>query len=77
VLVDDGSPEPAVVAADCFLNLTLVRVKENIPWNQHGVRNLGLKLAEGYWVIASDIDHLFPAEGLRHPLSFYFTLGAT
>jgi glycosyltransferase involved in cell wall biosynthesis len=68
VLVDDGSPEAAVIPADCSLNLTLLRVKENIPWNQHGSRNLGLKLAEGDWVIASDIDHLFPGKGLTQVL---------
>jgi hypothetical protein len=69
LLVDDGSPEPAVVPPNPPMNLTLVRVKENIPWNQPGARNLGLKLAEGDWVIASDIDHIFPAEGLRQVLS--------
>jgi len=69
VLIDDGSPEPARVPSNCPINLTLVRIKEDIPWNQHGARNLGLKLAEGDWVIASDIDHLFPAEGLTHVLS--------
>jgi glycosyltransferase involved in cell wall biosynthesis len=69
VLVDDGSPEAALVPGDCPINLTLVRVKEDIPWNQHGARNLGLKLAEGEWAIPSDIDHVFPAEGLSHVLS--------
>ncbi len=69
LLVDDGSPEPAIVAPDGPINITLVRVKENIPWNQPGARNLGLKLAEGDWVMASDIDHLLPAEGLHQVLS--------
>jgi glycosyltransferase involved in cell wall biosynthesis len=69
LLVDDGSPEPAILAPNSPINLTLVRVKENIPWNQPGARNLGLKLAEGDWVIASDIDHILPAEGLRQVLS--------
>jgi hypothetical protein len=69
LLVDDGSPQPAMVASDCLMNLTLVRIKEDIPWNQPGARNLGLKLAEGEWAIASDIDHLFPGEGLSQILS--------
>jgi len=29
----------------------------------------GRRLAEGDWVIAGDIDHFFPAEGLIHVLS--------
>jgi glycosyltransferase involved in cell wall biosynthesis len=69
LLVDDGSPEPAIVPPDCPINLTLVRIKEDIPWNQPGARNLGLKLAEGEWAVASDIDHLFPADGLSQVLS--------
>jgi hypothetical protein len=69
LLVDDGSPEPAMIPPDCSINLTLVRIKEDIPWNQHGARNLGLKLAEADWVIVSDIDHLFPADGVSRVLS--------
>ena len=69
VLVDAGSLEAARVPGNCPINLTLARIKEDIPWNQHGARNLGLKLAEGDWAIASDIDHLFPAEGLSRVLS--------
>ena len=69
VLVDDGSSQPAVIPDDCPINLTLVRVKEDKPWNQPGARNLGLKLAEGGWVFASDIDHLILEDGLSHILS--------
>jgi hypothetical protein len=64
VLIDDGSPEPVELGPVGPVNLTLVRVKEDKPWNQHGARNLGMKLAEGEWAVASDIDHLLPAEGL-------------
>jgi glycosyltransferase involved in cell wall biosynthesis len=69
VLVDDGSPQPAIVSPDCPINLTLARIKEDKPWNQPGARNLGMKLAEGEWAIANDIDHLFPQEGLEQVLS--------
>lgn len=47
VLVDDGSPQPAMVAPDCPMNLTLVRIKEDIPWSQPGARNLGRKREDG------------------------------
>jgi glycosyltransferase involved in cell wall biosynthesis len=64
VLIDDGSPEPAVIRPAGPVNITLARIKGDKPWNQHGARNLGMKLAEGDWAIASDIDHVLPAEGL-------------
>jgi len=76
VLVDDGSPEPAKVALDLPINLTLVRIKKDIPWNQPGARNLGLKLAEGEWVLPSDIDHLFLQDGLSRVLSMAKDPGA-
>jgi glycosyltransferase involved in cell wall biosynthesis len=69
VLVDDGSPRPAAVARDFPGNLTLVRIREDKRWNQHGARNLGLKLAEGEWVLATDIDHILDADGVRELLS--------
>jgi glycosyltransferase involved in cell wall biosynthesis len=69
VLVDDGSPGPAELSPRSPLNITLVRIKEDKPWNQHGARNLGMKLAEGDWAIVSDIDHLLPADGLSFLLN--------
>jgi hypothetical protein len=79
VLIDDGSPEPVELSPSGPINLTLVRINEDKPWNQHGARNLGMKLAEGEWAVASDVDHLLPAEGLalvlgmeRAPGSVYY-----
>jgi hypothetical protein len=69
VLVDDCSPGPVAIPPEMPINLTLARVKERRAWNQHGSRNLGMKLAEGDWVIASDIDHLLSAEDLERLLS--------
>ncbi len=65
VLVDDGSPEPAALELPGPVNITLARIKREKPWNQHGARNLGMKVAEGEWAVASDIDHLLPAAGLE------------
>jgi hypothetical protein len=69
MIIDDGSPQPAVVPRNFPNNLTCLRIKEDVPWNQPGARNLGLKLAEGEWIIATDIDHLLNAEGLNRILS--------
>ncbi len=69
VLVDDASPRPVEVPPDFPGNLTLVRIKDDVLWNQHGARNLGMKLAEGEWIIATDIDHILDADGIGQLLS--------
>ena len=66
VLVDDGSPKnPALpIFKECKIPKVLYRVKENIPWNQHGARNLGAKVAskEDVWLFMSDMDIILTAE---------------
>jgi len=65
LIIDDGSPKTA--AADIVrrckhkLPLRVFRIKEDIPWNFAGARNLGCHQAEG-WIYISDIDTLLPAE---------------
>lgn len=67
VVVDDGSPEPAfdVPRPDGLPDLQMWRIQVDIPWNQHGARNLGAKMAEGPWLFLTDIDHILPVESLR------------
>lgn len=63
-LIDDASPKnpalPVLISNHCKIPIKLWRIQENIPWNQHGARNLGAKMAgkEG-WLYVSDIDHFF------------------
>lgn len=56
ILVDDGSPQPLTIP-DVDLNLTMARIKQDIPWNQPGARNLGAHLADTAYLIFTDIDH--------------------
>lgn len=67
VLVDDGSPEPAleVPRPDGLPPLRIYRVLKDIPWHQHGARNLAAKEAAGPWLLLTDMDHVVPAESLR------------
>lgn len=68
ILVDDGSPvtlEMPVVD----LNLTLARVKQDIPWNQPGARNLGAYLATTEFLLFTDIDHEITVDALRKALT--------
>jgi len=76
IIVDDGSPKTS--AADVVrkqarkLPIQVYRIKEDIPWNFAGARNLGCHRAEG-WIYISDIDTLLSAESAKilfesHPL---------
>jgi hypothetical protein len=68
VIVDDGSPmNESAATVPWPLDLPqrrLYRVPEDIPWHQHGARNLGAHEAVGDWLYLSDIDHVIPAESL-------------
>lgn len=64
VCVDDGSPVPPVLPEDLDLNLLLLRVEENRPWNQPGARNLGVVYARCDKVLLTDLDHEVPPQTL-------------
>lgn len=68
ILVDDGSQKhpAAEIFRRCTLPKKLYRVKTDIPWNQHGARNLGARKAckdsENHWLFMSDMDVLLTPE---------------
>jgi hypothetical protein len=64
VVVDDGSPIRYEVP-QLDLNLTWLRVEQDIRWNQAGARNLALLYARSNNVVISDVDHAFPPHTLR------------
>lgn len=70
VLVDDGSPQPAmdVPRPDGLPALRLYRVLVDLPWHQHGARNLAASEAAGPWLLLTDMDHVLPAESLTRLL---------
>lgn len=70
IIVDDGSQQsPALPVVEHFkdskLPLRLYRVKVDIPWNQHGARNLAAKEAPKGWMLMSDIDHTVPLQSIE------------
>ncbi len=65
VLVDDGSPARVEIPEDLDLNLLLLRIQGDIPWNQPGARNLGVTYARSDKIVLTDLDHEFPVETLR------------
>lgn len=59
VVVDDCSPLRFELP-DLDMNLTWLRIMDDIPWNQGGARNLGVVCAASDKVLLTDIDHEFP-----------------
>ena len=67
VLVDDASPRwPAldVKRREGLPGLRIYRVRVDMPWHQHGARNLGAHVAAGDWLFLTDMDHVLPADSL-------------
>jgi len=66
VLVDDGSPEHArdVPRPEGLPALRIYRVLQDIPWHQHGARNLGAQEATAPWLLLTDMDHVVPTATL-------------
>lgn len=59
IFIDDCSPIPVEINSK-KLNYSLVRVLDDIKWNQGGARNLGVSLSNTSKIIRTDLDHLFP-----------------
>jgi len=87
IVIDDCSPHaPALPQIRLFFGdsipgwLNLYRVLVDIPWNQHGCRNLGAKIAPDGWLFMSDIDHMLPIESMNGLMQYqldpekYYTL---
>jgi glycosyltransferase involved in cell wall biosynthesis len=58
VVVDDHGDPQAAIPQDIqgSLKCQLLRVTDNIPWNQMGARNLGVQQASAPWVLMMDPD---------------------
>ncbi len=64
VVVDDGSPDRFPLP-DLDLNITWLRITENIPWNLSGARNLGVVYAKSDKIVLMDLDHEIPEITMR------------
>lgn len=71
VLVDDGSPEPAidVPRPDGLPSLRIFRVLEDREWHQHAARNLAAKMAASPWLLMTDIDHVLDGQNAARLLA--------
>jgi len=64
VLVDDHSKTPVDVSG-INLNITYIKITDNIEWNQAGARNIGSVYARSEKILMTDIDHWFREETLK------------
>jgi hypothetical protein len=64
VIVDDGSPVEYQIP-DLPLNLTWLKIDQDIRWNQPGARNLGAVYARADTMLLADLDHEVPLESMR------------
>jgi len=64
IVVDDGSPTAPLKAPirEVGFPVTLFRIKQNIPWNIPGARNLGMKMAADGLCLLTDMDHVLLAD---------------
>ena len=61
LIIDDGSPDRPLKKRDVPKGWSLVRINEDVGWNNEGAKNLAMKIAETEWVVLLDLDHiLFP-----------------
>ena len=61
IIVDDCSKIPIKVSTDPGFKIQLYRIKQDIPWNWSGARNLAMSRFEG-WALMTDMDHLLTVE---------------
>lgn len=71
ILVDDGSPEPALPIVKKLASAATLKVLEvyhtdvDLPWCREFARNLASKMAATPWILHADLDHVFPVESLQ------------
>jgi len=66
IVVDDGSPQPALLPSNAPLSLRLFRIEVDVRWNWLAARNIGAHHAPVGWMLLTDMDHVVPEATLRH-----------
>jgi len=65
ILVDDHSPCPLVSFVQGDLNMRILRVDDDIPWNQPGARNLGVVYSRSDKIVMHDVGQCLPPQTLE------------
>jgi len=65
IVVDDGSPVPALLPVDLPFRLRLFRIEVDVRWNWLAARNIGAYHADEGWLLLTDMDHVVPERTLQ------------
>jgi len=65
ILVDDHSPFSLNAFVQGDLNMRILRVDEDIPWNQPGARNLGVVYSRSDKIVMHDVGQCLPQQTLE------------
>lgn len=65
VLVDDHSPHALASFVQGELNMRILRIDDDIPWNQPGARNLGVVYARSDKIVMHDVGQCLPRRTLE------------
>lgn len=65
IIVDDGSPVPAILPPGLPFSLRLFRIREDRRWNWLAARNIGAHEAGDGWLLLTDMDHVVTADTMR------------
>ena len=66
VIVDDASPLSCPPPPAFNLNITWLRISEDITFNMSGAKNLGVLYAKSDKILITDLDYEYPERTLRH-----------
>jgi predicted glycosyltransferase involved in capsule biosynthesis len=69
ILVDDHSPHALESFVQGSLNMRILRIDEDIPWNQPGARNLGVVYSRSDKIIMHDVGQCLPKQTLEKIVS--------
>lgn len=70
IFVDDGSNPPLNIADYNLKNLRIHATNDKRPWTQGLARNAGAKLANGEYLLMTDIDHILSKEAIMDTYNF-------
>jgi len=64
IIMDDGSDPPLkeIFAGHTVKNLNIYPTGDRRPWTQPCAKNLGAKIAQGEYLLMTDVDHIFSRE---------------
>jgi len=68
IFVDDGSNPP--LGGYNLKNLRIHCTNEKRPWTQGLARNAGVKIAEGEYILMTDVDHILSKEAIMDSYNF-------